>query len=162
MQRIYLKNVVEVRKEKKMLEEKLNLQIKLLGRTAIIEGDSLDEYEAELVFEAMNFGFSAKTAVMLKDGEMQFKLVRIKEVTRRKNLDIVKARIIGTHGKTRRALENITNTEIMIRGNEIGVIGPAAEMDDTVTGIQSLVRGSKQSNVYKFLEKMNKKKKEQR
>jgi rRNA processing protein Krr1/Pno1 len=43
----------------------------------------------------------------------------------------------------------------MIKGNEVGLICPAEEIDYVITGMTNLIRGSKQANVYKFLERIN-------
>ncbi len=162
MEIIYLQKIAEVKKEQQMLEEKLNIKMFIKGKQVTISGESLDEYEASVVFEAISFGFSIQTALLLKSEDFMFRRINIKHVTNRKNLEIVKARVIGTHGKVRRALEQLADCRIIIMGNEIGIIGPTEDMEEATTGVESLIRGSKQSNVYNYLEKRNKERKEQK
>lgn len=155
METIIFEKTGEVRRNLKELEEKLKVSIKIVGKKVIITGEAMDEYEAMIILDAINFGFSEKKALQLKDPDFQFRKISIKDFTRRKNLEDVRGRLIGSEGKTKRTIENITDSELEIRNNSVGIICLADSMDDTVTAIKNLVRGSKQSNVYAYLEKMN-------
>ncbi len=156
MEEIYFKKTKELKSNLNLLKEKLKVKITLAGKKAIIEGNSFEEYEAQQVLDAINFGFSAKKALLLKNEEFIFKMIHIKDITKRKNLREIKSRIIGTEGKTKRTIENISECFIEVIDNEVGVIVPAEKFEDAITGIKNLIKGSKQSNVYHYLEKMNK------
>ena len=97
---------------------------------------------------------------MLKDETYIFRIIRIKQITRKANLEPVRSRLIGTYGKTKHAIEAIADCKIVIRDNSVGIIGAAEEIEEATTAINNLIRGSKQANVYKFLEKMNRARKE--
>ena len=127
----------------------------MVGGKATIEGDPLDEYVALMVLEALAFGFKPSEALMLKNEEMVFKRISIKEFSRRKNLHEVKSRLIGKEGKTRRTIEEISDCLIVIGDNAVGIIGPALEIDKTIQAIVNLIRGTKQANTYRYLERMN-------
>lgn len=157
---IFLEKTTEVKRNLKKLQEKLNVKIKIVGRKAIIEGAPLDEYEAKQVFDAINFGFSAQKALTLADEDIAFRKIHIRDFTKRKNLKEVKARLIGSQGRTKKTIENISNTEIIIHDNEIGIIGSAESIENAITALTNIIKGSKQANVYKYLEKMNVKKDE--
>ena len=160
MQTIYFKKLNELRKNKSQLEKKLNTKITLKGRQVTLTSKNpLEEYEASIIFDAMNFGFSAKKALLIKEQEMLFRIINIKHFTRKKNLNEVRARIIGTKGKTKRTIENISNCHILIKDNEVGIIGNAEDIEEIITGVTNLIRGTKQSNTYRYLEKMNRRKK---
>lgn len=159
MQSFIFHKTLELKRAKQELEQALNIKIKIQGKTVTIEGSSLDEYEASLILDAINFGFSAKKALLLKNENMLFRVLNIKKITRKKNLQEVRARVIGKEGKTRKTIENITNAEVLIKDNEIGIIGNAELIDEITTIVTNLVRGTKQSNVYRYLEKMNARKK---
>lgn len=152
---------IELRRNKIELEEKLNIKITTLGKKVTITGAPIDEYEASLVLDAINLGFSAKKALQLKDESKIFRVLNIKNLTRKKNLQNVRARIIGKEGKTKRTIENITNSDIVIKDNEIGIIADAESIEDTITGISNLIRGTKEANTYRYLEKINTKRKGQ-
>ncbi len=150
-----MKRITEVRKEKLKLEEALNVEITLEGRKAILNGEPLEEYEAVLVFEAIDLGFSVKKAFTLKDESNIFRKIPIKNLTKRKDLRSVRARIVGKEGKTKRAIEDISGCAVMLSGNTVGIIGPAEKIEEATTAISNLIRGSKQANVYRYLERIN-------
>lgn len=161
MESIQLKHVKELKRNLKDLERRLKVKITLKGKVATFEGTAIDEYEASLVLEALSFGFSKSKALLLKEEDTRLEIVNIKAVTRKKNLKEVRARIIGKEGKTLRTLENISGTHLRLDedSNELGIIGDAISIDETLTGVKNLIRGTKQSNVYRYLEKNNKNKK---
>ena len=155
MKTLYCKNLTELRREKKFLEKTFKVKIEIKGRQIFVEGESLDEFEMEAVIDAMNLGFSARTAALIKEEDIVFEKLNIKDHTRRKNLEIVRGRLIGTHGKTKNTLEQISGCEIKIKDNIVGVIGEAESVADALVGIGNIIKGSKQTNVYKFLERIN-------
>lgn len=159
---IFMQKTAELRREKEFLEHSLKVKIILIGRKVTIKGDALDEYEALTVLDAMNFGFPARDAALLKSQDFIFEKINIKDHTRRKNLDLVRGRLIGTHGKTKNTLEQIAGCEIKIKDNIVAVIAPAEESEYIVTAITNIIRGTKQTNAYKFLERINTKQKERR
>lgn len=155
METIIIENKSEIKRNIEELERKLKVNITFVGKKMTIEGESLDEYEAIKILEAINLGFSAKRALTLLEPNMTWKSFNIKEFTRRKNLKDVRARIVGTEGKTKRAIEEISACEISLKENTLSIIGPGESIEEAVTALKNLIRGSKQSNVYKFLESRN-------
>jgi len=159
MENFYFRNTKEIRNEKEALEKKLKIAIKIKGKQVSIEGPAVNEYEASMIIKAMEFGFSARKALLLQNENMIFRKISIKDFTRKKNLKEVRGRIIGKEGKTKRTIENISDCDIEVYDNELGVICQAEEIEEVTTAITNLIRGTKQANVYSFLEKMNKEKK---
>lgn len=160
METIFSERWREIEREKEILEKKLNVHVDVKRKRVTIEGPALEEYEATMVFEAINFGFPTDIALLLKDEEMAFTRLPIKNFTRRVDLEVVKARLIGTQGRTRRTIENIADCHLRVQGNEVGIICSAEEVEYAITAVTNLIRGSKQSNVYKFLERINTQKKQ--
>ena len=158
MGQIYVGKVKVVKKFNEQIEKTLGVSIKIDGGNVIFSGEPYDEYASMRVFEAIRFGFSVKKALALKDETMAFKVVHIKSHTRRQLKDI-RARLIGTKGKTRRVMADISGCEILIKENEVGIIGDAEEVGIVETAIINLIRGSKQSNMYQYLERMNRERK---
>lgn len=158
MDEFYVRKIGEVIKNKTDLERKLNVKIEIKGNKVFISGDSIDEYSASLVFDAINFGFSIKKSLVLKDENMQFKIIRIKQHTKRKLRDI-RARLIGTKGKTRKTFSEISGCDVFIRDSDVGIIGNTETVENVETAIINLIRGSRQANMYRYLERMNREKK---
>jgi len=148
----------DVRKNKDDLEKKLKVRLEIIGRRVNFEGDSVDEFVALQVFDAINFGFSVRKALLAREEGFIFRRVHLKSHTKR-NLYDVKARLIGTKGKTRKTMSEISGCEIMIKESEAGIIGEAERVDDVERAIIHLIEGAKQGNMYKFLERMNRERK---
>ena len=161
METLIFERTNEVRKNKRELEKKLYVAITIDGKKVAIDGEPIAEFTAEQVLSAINFGFSSKRALFILNTDIQFKKLNIKNFTHRKNLREIKARLIGTEGKTKKTIEEVADCDIVIneKDNEVGIIGPASSMDNATTAITNLIRGSKQGNVYKYLENMNREKK---
>jgi len=156
MQQTYIENTAEVLKNKKELEKQLEIKITNKGKNIFVNGDADDEFIALEVLEAINLGFSAKHALQLKEDNIILQTINIKDITKRHDLERVRGRIIGTKGKTLKTLNNLTNCNLSLHDNQIGIIGDTEEIEDAVQAIESLIHGSKQSNVYARLEKQRK------
>lgn len=155
MEIIGFQKTTELRRARKELEKKLKVEIKIQGRRITVNSKkTLDEYEASQVLEAINFGFSAKKALLIKEQGMLLRIINIKDFTRKKNLKEVRARIIGKQGKTKKTIENISDCPLILRDNEMGIIGYPESIEELIGGITRLIRGTKQSNTYRYLEKM--------
>jgi ribosomal RNA assembly protein len=161
-ERIYCQRLTELKKEKKFLEKSLSIKITIKGKMITMEGDALNEYEALMVLDAINLGFSAQTASLLQNESYTFEKINIKDYTRRKDLDVIRGRLIGTHGKTKKTIEQISHCAIKIKDNLIGIIGPADEIQYALTAITNIIKGTKQTNAYRYLERINTEKKKRR
>ena len=152
-------NPKEIIRTKERIEIKLNAKINLNGRILTIDADPLNEFEAQRLVDALNLGFSFNNAVKVLDEEMAFIKINIKDYANTKNLEVVRARLIGTHGKTKKTLQEITKCDISIHENEVGIIGPAEIAESALTAITNIIKGTKQANAYKYLERINTQKK---
>lgn len=131
----------------------LNVDIQIRDKEVSFDGLPEDEFIAEKVIDALNFGFPLQVALLIKEEDYIFQILSIKDYTHRKDLEPVRARIIGREGGTLRTLKDLTECYFEIKGNEIGIIGLPEYMENARKSIISLVQGSKQANVYSFLEK---------
>ena len=160
MDSMYFPKIKELKKEKELVEQKLGVKLTIVGKKVTFEGEAYKEYEASIVLEAMQFGFSARKALSLTDERLAFRKIPMKNFTRRKNMQEVRSRVIGKDGKTKRTIEDISNSDVIINENTIGIICPAEEVEEANTAITNLIKGTKQANVYRFLERMNASKKQ--
>jgi KH domain-containing protein len=137
----------------KRLEKELNVTIKIKEKEVNIEGNPEDEYIAGQVVEAVLFGFPIEAALLIKAEEYLFEILNIKDYTHRKDLESIRARVIGSEGRTLRTLNQLTDCYFELKGNEVGIIGAPESIKTANDALIMVVQGSKQANVYTFLEK---------
>jgi ribosomal RNA assembly protein len=106
------------------------------------------------VVQAIGRGFSAKKAIKLLDGGYYLAIIDIRDYVGKKisHVERMRARVIGTHGKTRRIFEELTGADISVYGNTVAVIGDDVQLDVARRGLDMLLSGSEHAAVYKFLE----------
>ena len=143
----------KVIKNKKKLERLLNVKITIKGKEITIEGIPEDEYIAEKVIDAINFGFPVSVALLIKEEDFLFEILDIKKYTHRKDFETIRARIIGKGGKTLKTLNTLTQCYFELKDNDVGIIGSAELIKNAQDAVIFLIQGSKQANVYTYLEK---------
>ncbi|MEN9625759.1 MAG: hypothetical protein RL557_87 [archaeon] len=156
MQEIYVDNLAEVLKNKRRIERELRIRLSNRGKNVFIDGNSEDEFLTLEVMKAMNVGFSADTSLLLKEEDVILQIINIKDITKRKDFERIRGRIIGTQGRTLRTLSNLTNCRFAMKDNLVGIIGDSEEIKDAMDGVTLLIQGSKQGNVYGKLERQRK------
>ncbi len=159
MQEIYVEKLGKIIQSKARLEKELGIKITNQGRNVFVNGTAEKEYVAITVLEAINLDFSIDSALQLKDEKLILQKINIKDLTKRHDLERIRARIIGTGGKTLQTLHNLTNCEISLQDNHVGIIGNAETIEDAVQSLTSIIKGSKQGNVYARIEKQKRRKK---
>ena len=155
MRNIIVKNMRKVKKAVPAIENKVKVKIGFGKDLVSVKGLELNEYLVEKVIQAVDFGFDIENALLLINEDFVLEFIEVKEYTRRKNLRDVRARLIGTEGKARKTIENLTGSEIVIHGNTVGVIVDSEHLDAVVQAIESLIQGAKHGNVFAYLEKQN-------
>jgi len=140
-------------KNKKKLEKLLNVKISNEKENITLEGTPEDEYIAEKVIQALDFGFPFQTALMIRQNDYMFEVLNIKDYTQRKDLERIRARIIGKAGKSLSTLTHLTQCHFELKDNFVGIIGAPENIKNGQEGIYALIRGSKHGNVYSYLEK---------
>jgi KH domain-containing protein len=135
------------------LEKVLNVKITINENEVIAEGSPENEYIAEKVLEAIDFGFSISNALKIKTEDFLFEVLDIKNYTHRKDFETIRARIIGRDGKTLRTLNTLTQCSFEMKDNNVGIIGAPELIKNGQDAIILIVQGSKQANVYSYLEK---------
>jgi KH domain-containing protein len=146
-------DISKVVKNKNKLERFLNVKIIIKEKEISVEGPAEDEYIAEKVIDAINFGFPISVALLIKNEDFLFEILDIKKYTHRKDLGTIRARIIGKNGKTLKTLTTLTECNFELKDNDVGIIGSPECIKNGHEAIIMIVQGSKQANVYAFLEK---------
>ncbi len=106
------------------------------------------------VVRAIGRGFSPERAFKLFDEEIYLRGFDIRNYTGKnpKHIRRLRARLIGTKGKTRKLIEELSNTDISIYGNTVYIIGSLDELSIAENAIDMLLSGSEHATVYRFLE----------
>ena len=146
-------NTSKIVEKKNKLEKVLNVKINIKGNEITFEGSPENEYIAEKVLEALDFGFPLPVALLIKTEDFLFEILDIKKYTHRKDFETIRARIIGKNGKTLKTLNTLTECFFELKDNDVGIIGSPELIKNGQDAIILLVQGSKQANVYNFLEK---------
>ncbi|MBC7113235.1 MAG: RNA-processing protein [Candidatus Methanomethyliales bacterium] len=142
------------------IEKSTGTNICVDGKTGevVIEGspnykDPSGILKAKDLINAIARGFSPERAFRLfSDGQI-LDVIDLKEILgdSRNQLIRVKGRVIGEKGKTRRIIENLTNTYISIYGHTIAIIGDYEEVRVAKEAIEMLLKGMQHGTVYRFL-----------
>ncbi|RLE38676.1 RNA-processing protein [Candidatus Woesearchaeota archaeon] len=149
----------EVKKEiEDATDTKLEIDSKE-GDVTIHGKDSLKIFDTKLIIQAIGRGFNPDVAMQLLKIDNTFELIDISEYAKTKKALIrLRGRIIGKGGRSRANLERLTDTSICIYGKTAGIIGRAEDVLTARKAVESLLKGSPHSVVYKWLEKQHMKK----
>jgi ribosomal RNA assembly protein len=153
MKKLLVEKIPRVTKSRRRLEKELEVKITNRGKEVFIEGEAENEYIAEKVIQALDFGFSYASSIEIKNEDFDFEILNIKEHTTRKDLEKVRGRIIGKAGKTLKTLSDLSDCHLEIKDNFVGIIGSPENLERATEAIALIARGAKQGNVYAGLEK---------
>ena len=157
MSEIYKRETLKkILANKAKLEKKLKVKIQIKKQALELEGDSVDIYVASKVFQALDRNFPFETALLLVEQDYYLEDINIKDVTKKTNLQLIKARIIGQEGRTLELLSELSDCYLTLHENTISIIGTFDKMRLAINAVKSLILGSKQSSVYSYLEKSRK------
>ncbi len=114
--------------------------------------DPLAVWKARDIAHAIGRGFSPQRAFALLDDDVYLRLINLEEFGSTPNqIRRLKGRVIGQGGKTRRNIEELTETFVVIMGNTIGVIGEVENQQVAVNAIVRLLRGAEHSTINRYL-----------
>ena len=128
------------------------------GDIRISGEDSMGLFTAREIIKAIGRGFSPEISMLVLKSDYLLEIITISDYTgKSKNSSIrLKGRVIGADGKTRRFVEDATETYISVYGKTIGIIGEAEATMLARRAIESLLKGAPHSSVYKWLERKKK------
>src|SRR5256712_9531222 len=108
--------------------------------------------KAKDVVQAMARGFSEDRAFRLLDEDAYFEVLDIKDFAHSKNrVAQIRARLIGTRGKTRRLIEELTGVEVSVWSHTIALIGGTFELAIAPEGVFMPLRWSQPKTAHRFL-----------
>jgi ribosomal RNA assembly protein len=148
---------------KQRLEERLQVMLEIDSQTGDVAMSlGKDVQDPSLLFKAKDYvlavgrGFSPDRAnKLLQDEENMLMIIDLREIFGRSDSDIqrVKGRIIGTEGKTRKIIEELSEALISVYGHTISIIGGVEQSEIAREAVNMLLKGSQHATVYKFLQR---------
>jgi ribosomal RNA assembly protein len=124
------------------------------GDVTISGEDAVSLFTLRELIRAIGRGFNPEIAKLLLKQDYLFDLISLKDFSKSTDhLLRIKGRIIGKEGKSRKTIEELTETYISVYGKTVGIIGTPENVDLCRRAIDSLLKGSPHANVYSWLEK---------
>jgi len=145
---------IKVLKSKETREKigyELNVKITIQENVVEIDGKGLNLYQAKNIVKAIARGFSPEKAFRLLNEEETLEIIELTEFSDKK-MKIIKSRLIGTRGKTRKLIENYSGCSVSVYGKTVSIIGKYDQMNIAREAIKMIIRGAKHSNVYGLLQ----------
>jgi ribosomal RNA assembly protein len=159
-------------KTKKHIEDKLGVELQIdseAGDVSITMAEKAEDpsmlFTAKDLVTAIGRGFSPEHAFRLvRDEEAMLDLIDLRSVFGKSDADIkrIQGRIIGTNGKTRRIIEELTDTSVSVFGHTVGIIGTMEQIQIAREAIEMLIKGSMHGTVYRFLHRKRRELKKQK
>ncbi len=137
------------------LEKKLNIKILIdnFGEVKIDGNDPFLEYLCSEMLDALSLGFEINDVLILNDEDYIFRKIYLKNIVRSSRIGAIRGRIIGTGGKAKRIIEELSETRVIVSENIVGIIGLAENVEIANNAINMLISGAPHSTAYRYLEK---------
>ena len=105
--------------------------------------------------KAIGRGFAPHRAMRLLDEDEYLEIVEIGDFVGKKSdkLSRMRSRLIGTNGKTRRIIEDLTGANMSIYGSTVALIGNSVQLPIAKKAVEMILRGSEHATVYRYLER---------
>ena len=148
-------------KTKEQLEKEIDckLEIDREGDAEISSDDPLALIKAKNIVTAIGRGFSPENALMLLDESYLLDVINLQDVLGKseKALARYKSRIIGTEGKSKKKIEETTDTTIAVYGKTVSIIGQRTGMQNAKHAISMILQGATHNAVFIALGRRSKK-----
>ncbi len=144
---------------KELIERRagVKLQIDTEGEVNIEENpqDPLAALKTMDLVKAIGRGFSPQRAIRLLDDDEYLEVIELGDFIGKRSdqLSRVRSRLIGTNGKTRRIIEDLTGAHMSIYGSTVSLIGNSVQLPVAKTAVEMILRGSEHATVYRYLER---------
>jgi ribosomal RNA assembly protein len=149
-------------KVKQNIEEKLQVKLDIdkEGSVTIVLSEKCPDpsllLKAKDVVTAIGRGFPPETAFrLIRNEDDIYDMIDLRLIFGRSESDIkrIKGRIIGTEGKTRKLVEELTEADVVVYGHTVGIIGSFEEADAARNAIQMIIDGCEHHTMYNYLQK---------
>ncbi len=149
-------------KTKQYIEDKLDvkMEIETEGSVGIMLRENSKDpslfLRAKDVVLGIGRGFPPETAFrLIRNEDDIYDMIDLRLIFGRSESDIkrIKGRIIGTEGKTRKLIEELTEADVVVYGHTIGIIGSFEQADAARNAVQMIIDGCEHHTVYNYLQK---------
>lgn len=137
-----------VKSARKEIQESLDVKLDFVDNSVEVDGEGLKLLQAKNTVKAIGRGFSPERAFRLFDEEQTLEVIDIGRNER------IKARIIGTSGRTREEIERCTGAAVSVYGKTVSIIGDWEQLKNAKEAIEMLISGARHTTVYRHLEKI--------
>jgi ribosomal RNA assembly protein len=148
-------------KIKKEIEETTHTSIRIDsndGDVFVTGEDALSLYVTRDIIRAVGRGINPEVALLLLKQDYLYEQINMTDFSKKTNhLVRLKGRIIGKNGRSRKTIEDLTECHICVYGKTVSIIGQIEMVGLARKAVESLLKGSPHSNVYKFLERQRRK-----
>lgn len=145
---------------KKDLEDRLGVKLNIDSKTGDV---TIDDHEVEdplmlikmeNIIKAVGRGFSPEKALFLLKDNSDFFIFDLHDYVGKKEAHLrrLRSRVIGREGKTKKVLEELTDSKISVYGHTVGIISDIMKMNILKKSVDMLLTGSKHATVYRFVE----------
>lgn len=150
------------------IERRCGVALEIDGKT----GEAKISYQADALLEANPFkasdivsaiarGFSPHRAFSLLEEENLLSVMDLREYTGKSQNAMlrIKSRLIGTDGKARRIIEELSGAQVSIYGHTVAIIGDQDSSRVAKEAIDKLAKGGTHKATYEMLQKYRTKQK---
>lgn len=119
--------------------------------------DPLGALKARDIVVAIGRGFSPQRAMRLLQDDTYLGVIDIKQVTGKRTKSAlwrIRSRLIGTAGRARGRLEQLSGCSVSIYGSTVALIGKEKELERATQAVELLLRGSEHSTVFHLLARL--------
>jgi ribosomal RNA assembly protein len=112
--------------------------------------------KAKDITTAIGRGFPPEIAFrLIRNEDDIFDMLDLRQIFGRSESDIkrVKGRIIGTEGKTRKLIEELSESDVVVYGHTVGIIGSFEQAAIARHAVQMIIEGCQHQTVYRYLQR---------
>ncbi len=134
------------------------LDIDSEGEVIITEEDYEDplmQLKVVDLIKAIGRGFSPHRALRILEDDEYLDIIDIRDFVGRKSNHVrkMRGRVIGSDGKTRSLIEELTGAYVSVYGSTVSIIANSIQMPVARKAVTMILSGSEHSTVYSYLER---------
>jgi len=149
---------------KRALQEQAKVEMEIdsdEGIVTLTSEDSLSLYTAREMIKAIGRGFNPEIAQLLLRQDYVLESISLADFAGTKDSQQrLKGRVIGANGKGREQVEKLTDCFVSVYGKTVCIIGENEKANIAKRAVEKLLGGAMHATVWRFLEKMRRKMKE--